>query len=47
MRLNNGISWLVPDTNVVLHQMDLLEHAGCAQLDHIIILETVADEVDS
>uniref|UniRef100_A0A7S2B4Y1 Ribosomal RNA-processing protein 44 n=1 Tax=Octactis speculum TaxID=3111310 RepID=A0A7S2B4Y1_9STRA len=39
------VMWLVPDTNVVLHQMDLLENSGCPSLDHIIILETVLQEV--
>ena len=37
--------WLLPDTNVVLHQMDLLEYRGCAALDNLIITETVLDEV--
>ena len=62
----NDCSWLIPDTNVVLHQMDLLEVLllpmllpwtgifivvsspkvnGCAFLDHLVILETVAEEV--
>ena len=39
------LAWLVPDTNVVLHQLDLLEFEGCPHLDHVIILETVAEEV--
>ena len=39
------VAWLVPDTNVVLHQLDLLERRGCPGLDHIVILETVVEEV--
>jgi len=39
------LAWLVPDTNVLLHQLDLLESLGCPALDHIVVLETVADEV--
>jgi len=45
MALSTGLSWIVPDTNVVLHQMDFLENSGCSALDSIVILETVADEV--
>ncbi|KNC77921.1 exosome complex exonuclease RRP44 [Sphaeroforma arctica JP610] len=34
--------YILPDTNVVLHQIDLLEHAN---ITNIIILQTVLDEV--
>ncbi|KAJ1448262.1 hypothetical protein M885DRAFT_151464 [Pelagophyceae sp. CCMP2097] len=39
--------WIVPDTNVVLHQFDLLEHASlkCAPLDRLVISQTLVDEV--
>ena len=41
--------YLVLDTNVVLHQMDLLDHAcdggPCDALCNIIVLETVMEEV--
>ena len=39
--------WVVPDTNVVLHQMDVLEHRGveCGVLDRLVICQTVAEEV--
>ena len=40
--LRQADRWLIPDTNVVLHEMDLLEKAGCPALNSIIILETVA-----
>lgn len=36
---------LVLDTNVVLHQMDLLETDGCLALDDVIIPQTVMEEV--
>jgi exosome complex exonuclease DIS3/RRP44 len=39
------LAWLVPDTNVLLHQLDLLECVGCPALDFVVVLETVADEV--
>jgi len=38
------IGWVVPDTNVVLHQMDVLEHRG-GSLDRLVIAQTVAEEV--
>ena len=37
--------WLIPDTNVILHQMDLLECSSCDALNHLIVLETVVEEV--
>ena len=41
--------YLVLDTNVVLQQMDLLDHAcdagACEDLCNIIVLETVMEEV--
>ena len=39
--------WLVIDTNVALHQIDLLEHRGCAcaALDHIVVTQTALEEV--
>jgi len=39
--------FVVPDSNVVLHQLDVLEHAGlaCPGLNRLIICQTVAAEV--
>ena len=39
--------YIVLDTNVVLHQMDVLEHRGveCGVLDRLVICQTVAEEV--
>ena len=40
-------TYVVPDANVVLHQLDVLEHRDvtCAQLDRLVICRTVAEEV--
>mgnify|MGYP003314029880 FL=1 len=40
-------TYVVPDTNIVLHQLDVLEHrdVSCAQLDRLVIGRTVAAEV--
>ena len=43
-----GFGWLVIDTNVALHQIDLLEHRGCGAvpaLDHVVVTQTVVEEV--
>ena len=46
-RAGEPCGWVVPDTNVVLHQMDVLEHGGvdATLLDRLIICQTVAEEV--
>ena len=40
-------TYVVPDTNVILHQLDVLEHSDvkCDQLDRLVICRTVAEEV--
>ena len=40
-------TYVVPDTNIVLHQLDVLEHSDvkCDQLDRLVICRTVAEEV--
>ena len=40
-------TYVVPDANVILHQLDVLEHrdVNCAQLDRLVIGRTVAAEV--
>ena len=40
-------SYVLPDTNVILHQLDVLEHRDvkCDQLDRLVICRTVAEEV--
>ncbi|KAH8068329.1 3'-5'-exoribonuclease [Aureococcus anophagefferens] len=45
-RAGEPCGWVVPDTNVVLHQMDVLEHGGvdATLLDRLIICQTVAEE---
>ena len=46
-RAGEFCGWVVPDTNVVLHQMDVLEHVAvaCGPLDRLVIAQTVAEEV--
>jgi hypothetical protein len=46
-RVKERIGWIVPDTNVALHQFDLLEHAAtaCGPLDRLVISQTLLDEV--
>jgi exosome complex exonuclease DIS3/RRP44 len=42
-RVVDGIShYLIPDTNILYHQIDVMEHAG---IDSVIVLETVLDEL--
>ena len=40
-------TYVVPDANVVLHQLDVLEHRDvtCAQLDRLVICRAAAEEV--
>ena len=40
-------TYVVPDTNLILHQLDVLEHSDvkCDQLDRLVICRTVAEEV--
>ena len=42
-------AYVVPDANVILHQLDVLEHSDmkCQQLDRLVICRTVAEEVRS
>eukprot|EP00949_MAST-11_sp_MAST-11-sp1_P001541 g1541.t1 len=44
-RVDGELPYLVLDTNVVLKQMDLLEH-DCAPLHRVIVLQTVMREVE-
>ena len=39
-------TYVVPDANVVLHQLDVLEHRDvtCAQLDRLVICRAAAEE---
>ena len=44
--LSNTTSWyVVLDTNVILHQIDVLEHPVFAQHVELIFLQVVLDEV--
>jgi exosome complex exonuclease DIS3/RRP44 len=42
-------AYVLPDSNVILHQLDVLEHRDmkCQQLDRLVICRTVAEEVRS
>ncbi|KAF0686146.1 Aste57867_22111 [Aphanomyces stellatus] len=38
-------TYLLLTVDVVLHQMDVLEHSACTELSNVVVLETVAEEV--